>query len=70
MDGSDVISLRQADTAIDSFGRTLMQGLRPADLEVLQRVRQKGSFEHTSEDELALLMTRRVLEYRVNGRPR
>jgi hypothetical protein len=70
IDGSDVIGSAQASAAIDAFGRKHMQGLRPAELEVLQRVRQKGSFEHTSEDDLALLMTRRVLEYRINGRPR
>ena len=70
IDGSDVIGPAQAEAAIDSFGRKHMQGLRPADIAVLQRVREKGSFEHTSEDDLALLMTRRVLEYRVDGRPR
>ncbi len=70
MDGSDVIGLWQADTAIDSFGRKHMQGLRLNELEVLRRVVENGNFVHTSEDDLALLMTRRVLEYRVNGRPR
>ncbi|MRG94773.1 hypothetical protein [Polyangium spumosum] len=70
LNGANVLGLWEADTAIDAFGRKHMQGLRPADLEVLQRVHQTGNFVHTSEDELALLMTRRVLEYRINGRPR
>jgi hypothetical protein len=47
-----------------------MQGLRADEIEVLKRVRKKGAFVQTSEDDLALLMTRRVLEYRSNGRPR
>ena len=54
-------------TAIDTFGRKHLQGLRPPELEILQRVRANGSFLHTSEDDLALLMTRRVLEYRGGG---
>lgn len=70
MGGSDVIGLWEADTAIDSFGRKHMQGLRPNELTILHRVVSDGSFVHTSEDELALLMTRRVLEYRVSGRPK
>ena len=70
LDGSDLVGLYQADSAIDSFGRKHMQGLRSNEIEVLQRVRTKGTFVQTSEDDLALLMTRRVLEYRVNGRPR
>jgi hypothetical protein len=66
----ETIGLSQADSAIDTFGRKHMQGLRPEEIEVLQRVRTKGLFVQTSDDELALLMTRRVLEYRSNGRPR
>lgn len=66
----DVIGLAQVDAAIESFGRKHMQGLRSEEIEVLQRVRKSGVFVQTSEDDLALLMTRRVLEYRNNGRPR
>jgi hypothetical protein len=66
----DIIGLYQVDSAIDAFGRKHMQGLRPEEIEVLQRVRTKGLFVQTSDDELSLLMTRRVLEYRKNGRPR
>ncbi|KYF95004.1 hypothetical protein BE17_47545 [Sorangium cellulosum] len=70
MGDSEAIGLYQADSAIDTFGRKHMQGLRPEEIEVMQRVRTKGLFVQTSDDELALLMTRRVLEYRSNGRPR
>ena len=64
MDGADRVGSHEVDDAVDTFGRKHLQGLRPAELEVLQRVRTNGSFVQTSEDDLALLMTRRVLEYR------
>ena len=70
MGDSESIGAYQAGSAIDAFGRKHMQGLRTEEIEVLQRVRTKGTFVQTSEDDLALLMTRRVLEYRSNGRPR
>jgi hypothetical protein len=69
--GVDTIGLDQAKLAIDTFGRKHMQGLRPGELEVLERVRVSGQFVGTSEDDLGLLMTRRVLEYRSDqGQPR
>jgi hypothetical protein len=70
MGGSDSIGSHEVDDAVDAFGRKHLQGLRPAELEVLQRVRTQGKFVHTSEDDLALLMTRRVLEYRSGNQPR
>jgi hypothetical protein len=70
LDGSDVVGAKEVASAIDAFGRNLMQGLRAEEIDVLRRVREKGAFVQTSEDDLALLMTRRVLEYRDNGRPR
>lgn len=70
MDGADRVGSHEVDDAVESFGRKHLQGLRPAELEVLQRVRTHGSFIQTSEDDLALLMTRRVLEYRTENQPR
>jgi hypothetical protein len=67
MEGSEAIRLEHAFAAIDSFGRKHMQGLRAEELEVLQRVRTKATFVQTSDSDLALLMTRRVLEYRDSG---
>lgn len=64
------IELEHARISIDAFGRKHIQGLRPSELHLLQRVRKSGVFVHTSEDDLALLMSRRVLEYRVDGQPR
>jgi hypothetical protein len=70
MDGGDRVGSHEVDAAVDAFGRKHLQGLRPAELEVLQRIRTHGAFVQTSEDDLALLMTRRVLEYRSQKLPR
>ena len=66
LDGADRVGKTEAMAAIDTFGRKHLQGLRPAEIQALQRVRTKASFVHTSDDDLALLMTRRVLEYRTD----
>jgi hypothetical protein len=66
MAGAERVGALEAEEAILAFGRKHLQGLRPNELEVLQRVRKDGTFVQTSEDDLGLLMTRRVLEYR-NG---
>jgi hypothetical protein len=70
MDGSDIVDKRHVAAAIESFGRRQMQGLRSAELQSLKRLLTANTFVETSEDDLALLMTRRVLEYRTKGRPR
>jgi hypothetical protein len=70
MDGADRVGSAEVDDALRAFGRKHLQGLRPGELEVLQRVRTKGTFVQTSEEDLALLMTRRVLEYRSGNQPR
>jgi hypothetical protein len=62
--GIDLVRPTEVDAAVDTFGRKHLQGLRPEELEVLQTVRRVRQFVHASESDLALLMTRRVLEYR------
>lgn len=64
LDGSDTVTERHVLTAADSFGRSLMIGLGQKETGILQRVRGTGSFVLASEQDLALLATRRVLEYR------
>ncbi|MDC3954130.1 ATP-binding protein [Polyangium jinanense] len=61
--GSDTITAAEADRAADAFGRKHLLGLGPDEIEVLQRVRKTGNFIQASEKDLALLVTRRVLEY-------
>lgn len=69
LDGADQITEEHVEIAADAFGRKHLLGLGPDELEVLQRVRTKGIFVQTSDKDLALLVTRRVLEYQ-NGRTR
>jgi len=67
--GAPLVKKGHVDKAGDAFGRTLMLGLDKDELSVLQRVRTAGQFVPTSDKDLALLITRRVLEY-ANGRSR
>ena len=69
VDGADNVEPRHVEIAADVFGRKQMVAIDSEQLEVLQRVRTKGTFVQTSEKDLALLATRRVLEY-TDGRPR
>jgi hypothetical protein len=69
VDGAEHVELSYVEKAADHFGRQQMIALDSKELEVLQRVREKGTFVQTSEKDLALLATRRVLEYK-NGRAR
>ena len=63
------IATEHVDSAADAFGRTLMLGLDTDEIAILQKVKSTGSFVPTSDKHLALLVTRRVLEYG-NGRAR
>jgi hypothetical protein len=69
VDGADRVEVRHVETAAEVFGRKQLVAIDSHDLAVLQRVRQKGTFVQTSEKDLALLATRRVLEYS-NGQAR
>lgn len=61
--GADSIGMQQVATAADAFGRRLMLGLDEDDLEILRRVKKRKQFVQTSDREVALLVTRRILEY-------
>lgn len=61
--GAQQVSVEHARAAADQFGRKHIFGLKPDELAVLQRLKATGSFVPTSDGELALLFTRRVLEY-------
>lgn len=69
MRGAEQVEDEHIEAAADAFGRQLIFGLSPAEIEILQRVRQSGTFVQTSDEDLALLVTRRVLEYQ-NGSAR
>jgi len=68
MSGADKVEPEHLATAADAFGRKLIFGLNPREIEVLQRVRKMGTFVQTSDKDLALLVTRRVLEYQTSAR--
>lgn len=64
LQGAEVIDVPHVQVAADSFGRSLMIGLRPEEIETLKHLRTTGGFVRTSDDDLALILTRRILEYR------
>jgi hypothetical protein len=68
MSGADQVEPEHIKVAADVFGRKLLFGVSPEEIEVLQRVREKGTFVQTSDRDLALLMTRRVLDYQTGAR--
>jgi hypothetical protein len=61
--GSSTIKLEHVNAAADAFGRDLMLGLSQQEIATLQRVRKFATFVQTSDEDIALLATRRVLEY-------
>ncbi|MBL9005079.1 MAG: hypothetical protein JNJ46_12580 [Myxococcales bacterium] len=67
--GRDTVTGPDVLVASDQLARTLFLGLGDDDLKVLQRIRKQGSFVTTSDRDLALLMTRRVLEYPQADKP-
>lgn len=69
MRGADQVGEDHVDAAADAFGRQLIFGLSPSEIEVLLHIASKGTFVQTSNQDVTLLVTRRVLEYRT-GTPR
>lgn len=61
--GAEQVMEQHVASAADNFGRTLMLGLGADEIAVLQRVKSHGHFVQTSDKHIALLATRRVLEY-------
>jgi hypothetical protein len=63
LSGSETIDMAHVQAAADSFGRSLMIGLHKPEIETLKHLQSSGGFVWTTDDDLALLATRRVLEY-------
>ncbi len=63
LDGADTISPQHVARAADAFGRTLMLGLTPDEVDKLHQLHATGSFVRTSPEDLALVVTRRILDY-------
>lgn len=63
VDGAERIELVHVERAADAFGRSLMLGLNQKELDQLQHILATGQFVQKSEQDLALLVTRRILDY-------
>ena len=61
--GSDAIAMAHVEAAVEAFGRSMMIGLHKSEVDTLKHLRDGGGFVWTTDDDLSLLATRRVLEY-------
>ena len=61
--GADRVGVEHVEAAADAQGRAQLQAVGHDGVEVLQRVRTKGTFIPTSDRDLSLLASRNVLEY-------
>lgn len=68
VEGADTVTLEHVQLVADTFGRKHLLGLDAEELAILQKVRTSGSFVPTGDEHLALVHTRRVLEYRHGAR--
>jgi hypothetical protein len=64
LDGVETIADIHVAKAADRFGRSLLLGLQPDEVDRLKEVHESGRFVRVSSSDLALIATRRVLEYR------
>lgn len=63
LSGAETIEIEHVQAASDAFGRSLMIGLHEPEIDTLKHLRSSGGFVWTTDDDLALVATRRVLEY-------
>jgi energy-coupling factor transporter ATP-binding protein EcfA2 len=61
--GADQIDLGHVAAASDAFGRSMMVGLHASEIAALKHVHSGGGFVWTSNDDVMLVATRRVLQY-------
>lgn len=64
LDGAEAISVDHVRRAADRFGRSLLMGLQQDELDKLKQVHGSGRFVQVSPSDIALIATRRILEYR------
>ncbi|WP_129572545.1 MULTISPECIES: ATP-binding protein [Sorangium] len=61
--GADAVAPDHVARAVDEFGRTMIFGLRMNEIDTLDGLRRFRAFVPTSDDDIALLASRRVIEY-------
>ena len=64
VDGSDDVKLEHAEQAIASLARSKFMGLTDANIETLQKIISQKTFTPRTPEELELLLTGHILEYR------
>ncbi len=63
MSGDDKIKDKHIFDAVVSFGRAQILGLSNDELEILQIIMKKGKFIPRTDQDIKLLVTRRIIEY-------
>jgi len=67
--GGEQVTAGHVEIAADSFGRKQLLGLDSDEIATLQRVRSQGTFVATTKTDIALLLSRHVLEHQdANGK--
>jgi len=60
---ADAVGADHVARAVDDFGRTMMFGLGKGEIDTLKNLRRHGTFVPTDDEAIALLVSRRVIEY-------
>lgn len=61
--GGAAVSAGQVATVASRFGKTLLHGLSSHELDVLLEVKRTGYFDPKADDDIALIVSRRILRY-------
>jgi hypothetical protein len=67
--GAEAIDAEHVDAAANGYGRSLLVGLKQEEIDTLKHLRTTGEFVRVSESDLALMATRRILEYHSSTSP-
>jgi hypothetical protein len=67
--GAEAIDAEHVDIAANGYGRSLLVGLKQEEIDTLKHLRATGEFVRVSDDDLALMATRRILEYHSSTSP-
>jgi hypothetical protein len=65
---SDNLQKVHVEAAMDSFGRAKLLGLSDSELEILEQLLSKNTFIPRTDEDIRLLVTGRILEYRYSQR--
>lgn len=60
---AEAVAPDHVERAVDEVGRTLMFGLHKGEIDTLEKLRRRGAFVPTDDTDIALLVSRRIIEY-------